>query len=183
MVRFIIVALLIALVAKATGLEAANLDNDRDRLRAIATTNGRVVGEAVLKTKSAPNTINLAADRKVVAASRNDVAFVTVEIVDKHGNRVPDAQALLRFSIDGPGELAGLADGTPNQPASFQASECKAFLGRCLAILRPTGGVGEIVLRAESNGLQAAELTIRVESDSPNLTVIHRLSGSVISSE
>ena len=77
--------------------------------------------------------------------------------------RVPDAELPIQFSVSGVGELAAQANGSPNRPASFQEPECITFRGRCLAILRPTGGAGEITLQAESSGLETAILTVQCE--------------------
>ena len=131
-------------------------------LRAVAWADGLIVGETALSTTGAPAALRLNVDRCEIADSRDDLAYVTVEVVDESGARVPDAVAQVRFCVEGPGELAAQASGAPNRPASFRLPECATFRGRCLAILRPTGGVGEIVLRAESEGLRPAALPVRV---------------------
>jgi beta-galactosidase len=50
-------------------------------LKAIAIENGKEVGNVVLKTTTAPKTILLKADRSTIQARRNDLSYVTVEIV------------------------------------------------------------------------------------------------------
>jgi beta-galactosidase len=66
----------------------------------------------------------------------------------------------VEFRTQGAGELAAQGSGAPDDAASFQAPVCRTFQGRCLAIVRPTGTSGEISLRAESAGLEAAAVTI-----------------------
>ena len=46
---------------------------------------------------------------------------------------------------------------------SFRQPQHTAFHGRCLAILRPLGAAGKLALRAEADGLSAAEVTVRVK--------------------
>lgn len=133
-------------------------------LRAVGYVDGKPVAEKVLRTAGEPKSLKLTVDRSPIAADRNDLAFVTVEVVDAQGQRVPNADVPVRFEVSGEGELAAQASGSPNQPASFRAPECTTFRGHCLAILRPAGSPGEITLRAEAEGLEPG--TIQVQSRS-----------------
>jgi beta-galactosidase len=88
---------------------------------------------------------------------------VTIAVVDDSGRRVADAGIPVKFSLSGAGELAGVGNGVPNDPSSFRLPQCKTFQGRCLAILRPYGTAGEIILRAEADGLEPATIVVRVQ--------------------
>lgn len=131
-------------------------------LRALGLKDGKVVAQTTLKTSGAPKKLRLTADRTRLRADRSDLSYVTVEVVDESGQRVPDAEIPVRFSVRGAGELAGQGSGAPNDPASFRAPVRKTFQGRCLAILRPRGGDGEITLRAEAGGLEPTIITVQV---------------------
>jgi len=85
---------------------------------------------------------------------------VTVEVVDAAGQRVPDAEIPVRFSVTGAGELAAQGSSSPNTLASFHAPSRQTFEGRCLAILRPNGSRGKIRLRAEADGLESSQITV-----------------------
>jgi len=132
-------------------------------LKAYAISNGAVVAETTLKTSGAPKALKLTADRATIHANRNDLSYVTVEVVDAHGQRVPNAEIEIHFTLDGVGELAGQASGAPNKPASFQAPVCTTFKGRCVAILRPTGTEGQILLKANGEGLAPSEISVSVQ--------------------
>ena len=132
-------------------------------LRALGLISGKVIAQTTLKTSGTPKQLKLSADRVSIRADRNDLSYVTVEVVDANGQRVPNAEIPVRFSVSGVGELAGQASGTPNHPASFRAPERKTFQGRCLAILRPLGTPGTIKLQAEADGLTAAEIAVGVQ--------------------
>ena len=123
--------------------------------------NNRIVAETSLKTSGPPKAIRLTADRSNIRADRNDLSYVTVEVVDAAGQRVPDAEADIRFTITGAGELAGQASAAPDRPASFKSPTRKTYQGRCLAILRPVGGAGDITLRAEAEGLESGSVTVK----------------------
>jgi len=132
-------------------------------LKAYGLKNGKVVAETMLKTSGAPKAVKLTADRTVIRADRSDLSYVTVEIVDENGQRVPDAEQKVRFIVEGAGELAGQTSGSPNKPASFKAPECTTMNGRCIAILRPTGGAGDITMRVEADGLIPASIVVHAE--------------------
>jgi beta-galactosidase len=100
-------------------------------------------------------------DRASLRADRNDLAFVTVEVLDGQGRLVPDAVVPVRFSLAGVAELAGVGSANPKDAASFRQPERRTFQGRCLAILRPTGNRGTVTLRAEADGLQGASLRLQ----------------------
>lgn len=129
-------------------------------LKAIGLIQGKAVAEKILKTGGAPKKLKLIADRDTIRADRNDLSYVTVEVVDADGQRVPNAEISVRFTVTGAGELAAQGSGSPNTPASFRAPTCRTFEGRCLAILRPTGSRGKIQLRAEAEGCEASSVTV-----------------------
>ena len=129
-------------------------------LRAIGLIQGKAVAQTMLKTSGAPKKLKLTADRGTIRADRNDLSYVTVEIVDADGRRVPNAEIPVRFSVTGAGELAAQGSSSPNTPASFHAPSRQTFQGRCLVILRPTGSRGRIQLRAEADGLKSSQIAV-----------------------
>jgi beta-galactosidase len=132
-------------------------------LKAVGLKNGKKVATKVLRTAGPAKKVRLTVDRSTIRADRNDLAYVTVEITDASGNPLSDATDLVRFTLNGPGELAGVGSGAPNVMESFRQPRHTAFHGRCLAILRPLGAAGKLALRAEADGLSAAEVTVRVK--------------------
>ncbi|USN99543.1 MAG: glycoside hydrolase family 2 protein [Phycisphaeraceae bacterium] len=150
-------------VSEATNLTASfSVPYAAGELRAVGLVNGQSVAETTLATTGEPASIRLSADRSVLATSRNDLAYVTVEVIDADGHVVPEAEISVQFSVVGAGELAGQASGHPYRPASFRAPECRTFNGRCLVVLRPTGEAGTITLQAEADGLGTSALSIDV---------------------
>ncbi len=129
-------------------------------LKAIAVENGKEVGSVILKTANAPKTILLKADRSTIQASRNDLSYVTVEVVDDKNNVVPNATVPVEFSISGAGELAAVGNANPSEMASFHQPKRNTFRGKCLVILRPKGDAGDITLEAKSPGLQSAKIIV-----------------------
>ena len=130
-------------------------------LRAEALTGGKVVARQSLRTAGAPAKLRLIADRPRIRADRNDLAFVTVEVLDRNGLVVPNAALTVNFRLTGPGELAAVGNGDPKFIGSFQQPHCMPHRGRCLAIVRPKGKPGAIEFRAQAKGLTLAALKIQ----------------------
>ena len=75
---------------------------------------------------------------------------------------MPDAVVPVSFAISGVGEIAAVGNANPKDVASFRKPRCETFQGNCVVVVRPTGGAGQIKLRAESLELGAAEVQLNV---------------------
>jgi beta-galactosidase len=149
-------------VSAATKLTAKfDLPYQSGELRAIGLINGKAVAKTTLKTAGDPHEIRLTADRSTIRAERNNPSYVTVEVVDAKGNRVPNATIPVRFTVAGAGELAATGSAAPDDAASFHAPLRKTYEGRCLAIVRPKGDAGKITLTAEADGLKSATVVVK----------------------
>lgn len=129
-------------------------------LKAVSKKEGKIVLTKEIKTAGKPAKILLKADRARIKADGNDLSFVTVTIVDKDGNKVPDAGNLVQFTVTGEGTIAGVDNGSETSMESFKADHRKAFNGLCLAVLKTNGKKGTITLKASSANLQGASLAI-----------------------
>lgn len=118
------------------------------------------VDSTVLQTTGKPSKIRLRADRNQIKANRNDLSYVTAEILDEEGHVIPDAIIPVHFSITGNAEIAATGNANPAEMASFKQPQRNTFRGRCLAIVRPKGKAGKITLKAEAAGLPAGEIEI-----------------------
>ncbi len=130
-------------------------------LRAVTWKNGSPWAECSVKTSGPAARLVLSPDRPSPDADGHDLCHVSVLIADRDGLVVPRANNLVRFTIDGPGEILAVDNGDPTAHDPFRATTCRAFNGRCLAIIRTRVGTGgEIVLEAASDGLEPAAIQI-----------------------
>ena len=129
-------------------------------LKAVSRKNGKKILEKTINTAGAPAGIVLSADRSNINADGNDLSFITVKVVDKNGNLVPDAANLVNFSVLGNGSIAGVDNGSPVSLESFRASGRKAFNGMCLAVIQSGGKPGKITVKASAAGLEPASLVL-----------------------
>lgn len=133
-------------------------------VKVIARKDGEIVGEKEIHTAGEPSCIRLTADNSRIHADGKDLSFVTVEVLDKKGNLCPNAENLIRFSVEGSAKIAGVDNGSPISLERFKDDKRKAFYGKCLVVLQSIGGIpGKAVLTATSEGLRQAVLTVEVE--------------------
>lgn len=134
-------------------------------IRAIGKKAGKIVATDELRTAGAPARLVVEADRGQLASRWDEVAHVTVAVVDKQGIPCPWADDLVTFSLEGPGNVVAVDNGDRASHEPFQSLQCKTFRGRCLAILRANASSGTITLRAAASGLAGAAITIGVVPD------------------
>jgi beta-galactosidase len=131
-------------------------------LKAFNVENGRETDSIEFRTTGSPKRIKLTADRATITGSRNDLSYVTVEVVDNNDQVVPAAEIPIQFFITGAGEIAAVGNADPTDLSSFQKPERKTFRGKCLVIIRPSARSGIINLKATANGLSEGQITINV---------------------
>jgi beta-galactosidase len=128
-------------------------------LRVVGTIHGQRI-EHVLRTAGRVAALQLTPDRTVIRASRNDLAFVDIGVVDENGIPVPSANNSVRVTVSGAGELAAIGNANPVDIDSFRAPERRAWRGWLQAIVRPGGTAGAIILRAEAESLVPVTVSI-----------------------
>jgi len=75
---------------------------------------------------------------------------------------VPRSKNLVKFEIAGPGEIVAVDNGDATSFEPFQARERKAYNGLALVVVRTKAGEpGVITLKAQSDGLAAAEISLQ----------------------
>lgn len=137
-------------------------------LKAVGLRGDRPVTESVLTTAGDPVRLRLTADRTVVQADGEDLAYVTVEAVDEQGRPQLHANQEIQFSIDGPGVIAGVGNGDGQDAASYHSNRRKLFQGRALVVVRTSRNAGVIHLTAKTSGLTGGSVTIETKPVQPH---------------
>lgn len=131
-------------------------------LKAVAYKNGNETVTKILKTAGQPAAIRLIADRNEIYTDRNDLAFVKIEVVDEKGQLIPRDSIIIKLTLTGNGKLVASGNASPYDMGSFNRPEINTYKGRAQAIIRPFAAGKKIVLKAESEGLIPAKITIRL---------------------
>jgi beta-galactosidase len=120
----------------------------------------RVVAESILQTVGAPVKLKLSADRTVLNAGGQDLAFITVEAVDEKGRLQMNANQKVHFLVSGAGTIAAVGNGNGQTQDSYSGDTFNLFNGRALVVLRTARKAGEIKLTANGDGLSSSSIVI-----------------------
>lgn len=121
---------------------------------------GKPAAAQQVRTAGAPYAIKLTADRNTIQANGKDLAFVTIEIVDKQGNLCPRAGNFLFVKVDGTGQLKALCNGNPIDQTSFTSNYMHVFNGKMVAVIEPSYFGGEIMVQVSGGLLQAQKIQL-----------------------
>jgi len=131
-------------------------------LKAIGYCEGRPAAEYTLATTGLADRLRLSSDRTAVEASEPRLFYITVEVTDANGLVDPTAGNEIFFTVQGPGLILALGSGDPRSSEWYVGNQRRAFRGLCLVAVKSSGDSGEIVLRAQADGLQGAEIRLKV---------------------
>ena len=129
-------------------------------VKAVSRKNGKQVLIKEIRTAGEPAKIELVADRKAIKADGKDLSFITVRLLDKNGNLVPNADNLIQFSITGNGSIAATDNGYQADLESFQSRNRKCWKGMAIVIVRSYEKKGTILLKAASERLAPSAIKI-----------------------
>lgn len=124
---------------------------------------GNKAAESVVRTAGKPYTLRLDCSRESLAPDGEDLAYVTVSVVDKHGNLCPGYSREVSFKVSGDGSFRAVANGDATSLELFHLPHMKAFNGQLTAIVQGGTTPGTVTLRASAPGLKPATLTLPVK--------------------
>ena len=129
-------------------------------VKAVARKNGNVVAEKTIRTAGAPAQLRMTSDRAAFGNNPNgdNLAFITVEVLDKDGNLCPRAEDQVFFEVEG-GRIVGVDNGNPISMERCKDTKRKAFHGKCLVVVATDGG--DVTVRARGYQLGISEVKVK----------------------
>ncbi len=140
--------------------------------------NGNVIstttGNATVSTPGTVSKLNAYADKTKLLADGSSLAYVTVDVLDAKDVLDTTATNLIRFSLEGDGEIVGVDNGNPATTDKFQQSsvlssstqaQIKAYAGKALVIVRSTKNAGNITLTASTDNLTSDTVSILTKEE------------------
>ena len=125
---------------------------------------GKEVGTETVKTAGAPASLQLTGDLgaaiKPLKADGEDMTFIAVNILDKDGNLVPDADNQLTVSVTGAARFKGICNGDATSTEVFTKPTMKAFHGQLAIGIQSNGQQGAATVKVSGKGLKPATVTI-----------------------
>ncbi len=125
---------------------------------------GQPADTATVHTASAPHHIELISSRDTLEPTGDDLAYVTVRVVDRNGNLCPHDSRQIQFSVDGAGSYRAAANGDPTCTEQFHLPRMHASAGQLTAIVQSKTTPGTLRLRAKAPGLKSATIEIPVKT-------------------
>ena len=96
-------------------------------------------------------------------ADGNDLAFITVSLLDKDGNECPLADDELTFEVTGAGTFKAACNGDATSLEPFTHPHMKLFSGKLVVIVQSSTQKGNITLKVK-DGKRNIEKTIQLEA-------------------
>lgn len=131
------------------------------KLEALGLRDGKVAERFVLRTAGEASKLRLTVDRKMLRADGQDLAFVTIEALDRRGVWQPLATPRVSVRVEGAGALAGLGSGDLTSMDSYAGGERTLYQGRALAVVRTTEQAGKITVTVSAPGFETVKLTLK----------------------
>jgi beta-galactosidase len=130
-------------------------------VKVIAYKNGKEWATDQVKTTGEAAKLTLSADRLTIDSDGSDLAYITLQVKDKDGLTVPGSHPLVKFEVEGPGEIVSTDNGDATSFVSFKSHERPAFNGLALVIVKAKKGMkGKFKVKAISNELEGDAVTI-----------------------
>lgn len=123
---------------------------------------GNRAAEQTVRTAGKPYALRLTSSVPALKADGEDLAYITVQAVDKAGNPVPYANEMVNFKVKGDGRYRAAANGDPTSLDLFHLPWMPLFSGACTAILQSGDKAGTVTLTATAKGMKPATITLPV---------------------
>ncbi len=104
-----------------------------------------------LSTADVPVALRLTTDRKVLKADGQQLAFITVEVVDKEGHVCPDASIPCEAGVSGQARLMAAASADLKDRESSTSQRFTTWKGRAMIVVRSNPQKGKAKVSVKSN--------------------------------
>lgn len=108
---------------------------------------GKEIGRDTIQTASTPASLSLTADKTVLDANNDDLAFITIAMTDNRGTIIPTASDTLTIEVSGAGLYQAACNGDATSLTPFVSNKMELFNGMMVAIVRTNGKSGDIKVK------------------------------------
>lgn len=122
---------------------------------------GRVIATDLQKSFGDAGRIRLKADKPALFADGTDLIFVEIQMEDKAGQIVENANNRVRVEVEGAGRLVGLDNGDSTDYDPYKGLSRRLFSGKLMAIIGAKFFPGDITINVSSIGLPTASLNLK----------------------
>ena len=128
---------------------------------------GKPAGEQTVRTAGKPSRLQLdvwTQQTGSLNADGQDLAFVTVSLVDKNGTLIPNAADQLKFDVSGAGTFRAVCNGDATSLEPFTEPTMKLFAGQLVVVVQASQKPGNLTLHvSDADRRLSAKTTIKVQ--------------------
>jgi len=142
------------------------------KLEVVVTKSGKSWAKAIQETTGKPSELELQTDRSEITADGEELAYLTIRVLDAKGREVPRTRTPVEVRLSGPLEIIGIGNGdpidhTPMKPVDPSQAKIIAFNGKAQVIVcGQRGKSGEARVKVSAAGLGTA--TASIEASRPS---------------
>lgn len=127
---------------------------EKGELSAVACdADGKECATTKLSTAGEPYAIRLTPERKQLNAGALDLAYVTLEVVDKNGNVCPNAAIPVDVTVSGAGTLLAAASANLKDLELMTSNHVTTYKGRAVIVVRSGMKKGKVKISARSGSI------------------------------
>ncbi|MBM6993299.1 MAG: DUF4982 domain-containing protein [Prevotella sp.] len=108
--------------------------------------NGMAADSQTVRTAGKASALRLVSDRPALRADGEDIAFVTVSLVDNNGTELPAASDLIKVSVSGAGTFRALCNGDATSLEPFTEPQMRLFSGKLVVLVQSSATAGPVTL-------------------------------------
>ena len=141
---------------KEIGRKAVNRTTEYKAVFTIPYQPGTLRAEAggkkvVLETAGTPAKLKLTADRRSITADGQDLAFITIEVIDRQGHVCPEAAIPCQVSVSGSGSLLAAASADLMDTEPYTSPRVTTWKGRAIIVMRSAFKTGQAKVSVKSS--------------------------------
>ena len=126
--------------------------------------NGQRAAETSVRTAGAANALKLESDRLQLTADGNDLAYITVSLIDKNGVELPQADDEIEVAVSGAGQFRAICNGDATSLESFATPRMKLFNGKLVITIQSGKDKGNIKVKVrDSKHKLSKQIVIKVK--------------------
>ena len=123
---------------------------------------GKELSRTCMKTAVGATELRVAADRSILRAKTQDLAYVSIDLTGADGITKSSEDTAVIVEVDGAGTLLALGSARPNMGENFFSDTHTTYYGKALAVVRGGDMPGKITVTVKAKGLLSKTLELEV---------------------
>ncbi len=134
---------------------------EKGKLEAVAYDENNIeIARDVQESFSDAAQIAINPDKTTILADGQDMVFAEINMLDKNGHFVRNANNRVEVNVSGAGRLVGLDNGDSTDYDSYKGTSRRLFMGKLLAMVAANTEPGDITITVKSQGMKDSTIVL-----------------------